>query len=242
MKFKNIAYTISGLGLILSGSLGVPLAFSLYERDGLYLVFAGQILAMLALSLFFRALVQRPTELTIREGFITVTLSWVFLSLLGAIPFMASGSIPGFTDAFFETMSGFTTTGASILTDIEALPKSLLVWRDMTQWLGGMGVIALAVAIFPYLGVGGFQLFKAEVPGPVKDKISPRISDTARLLWVVYLFFTVVETILLLGGGYRFLMPFAPPSGRWPQAGLPREMPALPPTPRPSWNTSSLFS
>jgi trk system potassium uptake protein TrkH len=159
---------------------------------------------MLLLSSILKSFIKRPTELTVREGFLTVTLSWVILSLFGAIPFMVSGFIPSFTDAFFETMSGFTTTGASILTNIEALPRSLLIWRDMTQWLGGMGVIALAVAIFPYLGVGGFQLFKAEVPGPIKDRISPRISETARILWMVYLVFTIAQTILLMLGGLSF--------------------------------------
>ncbi|MGQ9646984.1 MAG: TrkH family potassium uptake protein [Thermodesulfobacteriota bacterium] len=204
MKFSNIAYTLSGLWLLLGVFFALPFGFSLYEEDGLQLFFASQMGGMILLSLVLRAFVKRPTELTIREGFLTVTLSWVTLSILGSIPFMVSGFIPSFTDAFFETMSGFTTTGASILTDIEALPKSLLVWRDMTQWLGGMGVIALAVAIFPYLGVGGFQLFKAEVPGPIKDKISPRISETARILWAVYLLFTVAETSLLMLGGLSF--------------------------------------
>jgi trk system potassium uptake protein TrkH len=204
MKFSNIAYTLSGLWLLLSVFFSLPLVFSVYYQDGLQFIFASQMGGMILLSLILRSFVKRPTELTIREGFLTVTLSWLTLSLLGSIPFLVSGFIPNFTDAFFETMSGFTTTGASILTDIEALPKSLLLWRDMTQWLGGMGVIALAVAIFPYLGVGGFQLFKAEVPGPIKDKIAPRISETARILWVVYLFFTIAETILLMFGGISF--------------------------------------
>lgn len=159
---------------------------------------------MALLSLILRSFAKRPTELTIKEGFLTVTLSWITLSLFGSIPFMVSGFIPHLTDAFFETMSGFTTTGASILTDIETLPKSLLLWRNMTQWLGGMGVIALAVAILPFLGVGGVQLFKAEVPGPIKDKISPRISETAKILWGVYIIFTVAETILLMFGGLSF--------------------------------------
>ena len=204
MNFSNIAYTLSGLWLILSGFFAVPLGFSVYYRDGLQLIFASQIVGLFLVGLLLRVLTRRPTELTIREGFLTVTLSWITLSLFGSIPFMVSGSIPNFTDAFFETMSGFTTTGATILTDIEALPKSLLVWRDMTQWLGGMGVIALAVAILPYLGVGGMQLFKAEVPGPIKDKISPRISETAKILWMVYLAFTVAEIVLLMLGGLSF--------------------------------------
>lgn len=204
MKFSNIAYTLSGIWLILSGAFILPLGFSFYYQDGLALIFASLMMGIFLFSLILRSFTKRPTELTIREGFLTVTLSWVTLSLLGSIPFIVSGFIPNLTDAFFETMSGFTTTGASILTNIESLPKSLLLWRDMTQWLGGMGVIALAVAIFPYLGVGGVQLFKAEVPGPIKDKISPRISETAKILWVVYLIFTVVETVLLMLGGLSF--------------------------------------
>jgi len=204
LKISNVVYTLSGLLLILSGSFALPLIFSFYYRDGLQFTYAIQMAGMALLSLILRSFIRRPTELTVREGFLIVTLSWIFLSVFGAIPFMVSGFIPEFTDAFFETMSGFSTTGASILTDIEALPKSLLLWRDMTQWLGGMGVIALAVAIFPYLGVGGFQLFKAEVPGPIKDRISPRISETARILWVVYLVFTIAQTILLMLGGLSF--------------------------------------
>ncbi len=156
------------------------------------------------LSLLLRVLTKRPSEFQIREAFLTVTLCWVTFSLYGAIPFMISGYIPSLTDSFFETMSGFTTTGATILTDIETLPKSLLLWRNMTQWLGGMGVIALAVAVLPFLGVGGVQLFKAEVPGPIKDKLSPRISETAKILWGAYLIFTLMEVFLLKLGGLSF--------------------------------------
>ncbi len=204
LRFSNVAYTLSSLWLILSGSFLLPLGFSIYEKDGLYLLFILQMVGMALLSLILRLFARAPTELTIREGFLTVSISWVTLSLFGSVPFMASGFIPDFTDAFFETISGFTTTGATILEDIEALPKSLLVWRNMTQWLGGMGVIALAVAILPFLGAGGLQLFKAEVPGPVKEKISSRISETAKILWGVYLIFTLAEIILLMLGGLSF--------------------------------------
>lgn len=204
MKLSNIAYTLSSLWLLLSGFFLLPLGFSFYYRDGLHLLFASQMVGMGLLSLTLRFLTKRPRELSIREAFLTVTLSWVTFSLFGSVPFMVSGHIPNLTDAFFETMSGFTTTGATILTDIEALPKSLLLWRNMTQWLGGMGVIALAVAVLPFLGVGGFQLFKAEVPGPIKDKISPRISETAKILWGVYLLFTVAQILLLMLGGLPF--------------------------------------
>lgn len=143
----------------------------------------------------------KPRELTTKEGFLLVNLCWISLAPFGCIPFLTTGYTRSLTDAFFESMSGFTTTGATILRDIELLPKSLLLWRNMTQWLGGMGVIALAVAIFPFTGMGGAHLFKAEVPGPSKDKISSRISDTAKLLWGVYLIFTGVEIVLLMLAG-----------------------------------------
>lgn len=139
-----------------------------------------------------------------REGFVIVGLVWIMFSFFGSLPFILSGSIPSFTNAFFETMSGFTTTGSSILNDIEALPNGILFWRSMTQWLGGMGIIVLSLAILPIFGIGGMQLFAAEVPGPVADKISPRISSTAKNLWAIYVLFTAIETILLWGGGMTF--------------------------------------
>ncbi len=136
-----------------------------------------------------------------REGYIIVSLVWVIFSLFGAIPFTFSGAIPSYTDAFFETISGFTTTGASILNDIEALPKGLLFWRSLTQWLGGMGIIVLSLAILPIFGFGGMQLFVAEVPGPTPDKIHPRVKETAKRLWGIYVLFTLIETIMLKFGG-----------------------------------------
>jgi trk system potassium uptake protein TrkH len=136
-----------------------------------------------------------------REGYIIVSLTWVIVSLFGTLPFLISGAIPGFTDAFFETMSGFTTTGASILTDIESFPKGLLFWRSMTHWVGGMGIIVLTIAILPMLGIGGMQLYAAEMPGPTKDKLHPRITQTAKRLWGIYLILTIAETILLVSGG-----------------------------------------
>nr|NQU94593.1 TrkH family potassium uptake protein [Bacteroidota bacterium] len=136
-----------------------------------------------------------------REGYIIVTFSWVVISLFGALPFVLSGAIHSYTDAFFETISGFTTTGASILNDIEAVPKGLLFWRSTTHWIGGMGIIVLSLAILPFLGIGGMQLFIAEVPGPTPDKLHPRITATAKRLWGIYVILTVVETGLLMFGG-----------------------------------------
>lgn len=141
------------------------------------------------------------TSIGKREGYIIVTSGWVIFSFFGSLPFILSGAIPSITDAFFETMSGFTTTGSSILNNIEELPHGILFWRSITQWLGGMGFIVLSLAILPILGIGGMQLFVAEVPGPTPDKIHPRIKETARKLWGIYILFTVAETILLWLGG-----------------------------------------
>lgn len=136
-----------------------------------------------------------------RDSFAFVTLSWALASAIGATPFFLSGAIPSFADAYFETMSGFTTTGASILTDIEKLPDSMLFWRALTHWLGGMGIVVLAVAILPFLGVGGLQLIEAEAPGPSVDRIAPRIAQTAKLLWLIYTGMTILQIALLRLGG-----------------------------------------
>jgi trk system potassium uptake protein TrkH len=198
MKPANIIYVVSRLWMIIAVFFIVPLAFSLFYDDGMYLHFIITSLGIITLSSIIWPFGTKTIELTIREGFILVNLCWISLALFGGVPFLTSGHVSNMTDAFFETMSGFSTTGATILRDIEVLPKSLLLWRNMTQWLGGMGVIALAVAIFPFTGMGGAHLFKAEVPGPTKDKISSRISDTAKLLWGVYLIFTVIQTGMLM--------------------------------------------
>ncbi|GMQ81637.1 MAG: TrkH family potassium uptake protein [Rhodothermia bacterium] len=142
-------------------------------------------------------------ELRIREGFAIVALAWVVLSILGAIPFLTTGVFESYTDAFFETISGFTTTGATVLGGsgnpaIEDLDKGILFWRSLTHWLGGMGIIVLTLAILPLLGVGGMQLYRAEVPGPSTDKLTPRVQETARRLWLIYVGFTVAEVLLLL--------------------------------------------
>ncbi|MGB5262997.1 MAG: potassium transporter TrkG, partial [Lutimonas sp.] len=136
-------------------------------------------------------------EIKKREGYLVVALGWIVMSFSGALPYYITGSIPSFTDAFFETMSGYTTTGASILNDIESLPKGLLLWRSTTHWIGGMGIIVMAIAILPLLGIGGMQMFAAEAPGPSTDKLHPRITDTAKRLWVLYLSLTLIESLFL---------------------------------------------
>lgn len=136
-----------------------------------------------------------------RDGYVVVSLAWIFFSLFGMLPFYLSGYIPSITDAFFETMSGFTTTGASILDNIESLPHGLLFWRSMTQWIGGLGIVFFTIAVLPIFGVGGVQLFAAEATGPTHDKVHPRIGVTAKWIWSIYLGLTIAEVFLLLLGG-----------------------------------------
>ena len=187
------------IGLILALPLGVDYLYGGGELLAFTKAMGVTLVAGVLLILFFRS---PPSDhISPREGMAIVSLSWMAMGFYGALPFYFSGDIPGFSDALFESVSGFTTTGSSILTNIEALSKGLLFWRSLTQWLGGMGIIVLSLAILPFLGVGGMQLFKAEVPSPVPDKLKPRIRETALILWKVYILFTVAETILLMLGG-----------------------------------------
>lgn len=198
---KAILHILFALLIFLGASLLLPtlVAFLHHGPDmaALALTSLGTIAAGVAGFLLTRI----EVELRPKDSFIIVTAGWLLFALIGALPFRLSGFIPSFTDAFFETMSGFTTTGASILTDIEALPRGLLFWRSFTHWIGGMGIILLSLAILPLLGVGGMQMYKAEVPGPAPDKLSPRLRETAKLLWGVYLLFTVIEAVLLKFAG-----------------------------------------
>jgi trk system potassium uptake protein TrkH len=152
-------------------------------------------------SLFFFTKKNEKEDIRHREAFLIVTLTWLIMSFCGSLPFILSGTFDSFTDAYFESMSGFTTTGASVLTDIEVVPHGILFWRGMTHWVGGMGIIVFALAILPFLGTGGMQLFKAEVPEISLDKLRPRIVDTAKALWLIYLTFTAANAALLYVAG-----------------------------------------
>ncbi|MCB8999435.1 MAG: TrkH family potassium uptake protein [Bacteroidales bacterium] len=176
--------------------LVVPVSLIYNEQDYSSFIFAG-LIAVVSGGLPW--LLTRKSKLSIskKDGYIIVTAAWLLFSLFGALPFVIGGGIPSFTDAFFETMSGFTTTGASILNDIESLSHGMLFWRSMTQWIGGMGIIVLSLAVLPLLGIGGMQLFIAEVPGPAPDKLHPRIQGTAKRLWIIYVIFTIFEVVLL---------------------------------------------
>jgi len=201
MHIYLIIHILGFLLLSLSAAMLLPIPFSIYYGENEYICFIISALITFAVGFVAFKLTRFDREVRAREGFAIVTLGWFFFALLGSLPFILSGYIPSLTDAIFETMSGFTTTGATILVDIEELPHGLLFWRSFTHWLGGMGIIVLSLAILPFLGVGGMQLFKAEVPGPVPDKLTPRVTKTAKILWTVYILISAIETILLMLGG-----------------------------------------
>ena len=203
IDWKAVVGVLGVLLVALGVSLGAPAAVAFAYGEGEWWAFAAVGAAsVLGGGALWRAFRPRD-EIRVREGFAIVALAWLVLSLVGAVPWVLAGVLDGYTDAFFETMSGFTTTGATVLGGattpaIEAVPNGFLLWRSLTHWLGGMGVVVLAVAVLPLLGVGGMQLFKAEVPGPSADKLTPRVTETAKRLWAIYVALTVLETVLLL--------------------------------------------
>jgi trk system potassium uptake protein TrkH len=223
MNKRTVFYVTGRLMIIMAGILLIPLVisfiyafpesfseiFSNAEKLGFIVAILLSVLCGLILTRTFHS----DKELEgIKEGFAIVSLGWVSLALWGSVPFFVyflsisndyslSGMLLSFTDAYFEISSGFTTTGATVLTDIEVVPKGLLFWRSLTHWLGGMGIITLAIAIFPAMGVSGYHMFRGEVPGPTTERIQPRLAHTAAILWGVYALLTVAETILLMFGG-----------------------------------------
>jgi len=201
----KIIFRVLGL-LLLIESLFLLLSFLvslIYGEDLLPMLIPFLITGTIGVSAWFFTS-KWSKDMGKKEGYLIVSLVWIVFSFFGALPFILSGHVTSYTDAFFETMSGFTTTGASILNDIEALPKGLLFWRSVIQWIGGMGMIVMSLAILPMLGIAGMELFVAEVPGPTADKLHPRVKETAKRLWGIYVLFTLVEIILLFIGGMNF--------------------------------------
>lgn len=203
MRWPYVFTVVGVLILSLSFTMVMPLLVALYYMDDSVIPFLAAIfitgVSGFLLYKFFRK--EKVENINQREGIAIVAFGWTFAGLFGALPFYFSGEFGSFVNAFFESVSGFTTTGSSVLTNIESLSKGLLFWRSLIQWLGGMGIIVLSIAILPFLGVGGMQLYKAEVPSPVPDKLKPRIRDTAMVLWKVYLLFSLAEVFFLLIGG-----------------------------------------
>ncbi len=203
----GIITKVLGFLLIIEGIMmmtGIPISLYYCGTQCHSLFFSALITLAAGFFMYIITRKQNDDKLGKREGYLIVSLAWVIISFFGTLPFLFSGTITNFTDAFFETMSGFTTTGATILNDIEAAPKGILFWRSMTHWIGGMGIIVLSLAILPILGIGGMQLFVAEVPGPTKDKLHPRIKETAKRLWGIYVLLTFVQTFLMMFGGMNF--------------------------------------
>jgi trk system potassium uptake protein TrkH len=203
MRWPYVLNTIGVLLLFFGGTMLLPLIYEIFTMDPnlMPLVKSMGITLVCGAALVVVCRNGKTETITQREGMAIVAIGWTAIGLFGALPFYFSAPDFTFVDAFFESVSGFTTTGSSILTDIESQSWGLLLWRSFIQWLGGMGIIVLSIAILPFLGVGGMQLYKAEVPSPVPDKLKPRIRDTAVILWKVYALFTVAEVLLLLAGG-----------------------------------------
>lgn len=202
----NLSLTANLIGLALlvtSGFMLFPLPVSFIYGGGDAAALAASFLVTFVFGslTFFFTRGRRKEELGHRDGFVVVSLSWVIISLFACLPYLFSGVLSSLTDAYFEAMAGLTTTGASVIKDIEAVPKGVLFWRSLTQWMGGMGILLFAIAVLPLLGTGGIQLFKAEVPEITVDKLRPRIIDTAKSLWYIYVFLTASAAALYTAGG-----------------------------------------
>ena len=204
MNKRAVFHLVAMVTLVIGVAMGLCSALSFYWRDPVRaqnsLLLSSAITSVFALALLFKT--RGDINLSRRDGFAVVTLGWIFAAVFGALPYIISGVISHPVSAIFETMSGFTTTGASVLPGgnfqtLECIPRGILFWRALTHWFGGMGVLVLCVAILPFLGVGGMQLYRAEMPGPSKDRLTPRITTTAKLLWGVYALLTLVEILLL---------------------------------------------
>ncbi len=206
MNTRSVFHLVSYLVIFISLAMGLSTLVSWAYGDGTDVIL--QMLRASGISLLLGTLLNLLTrgevQLSRKDGFAIVSFGWFIVGLVGAFPYVLTGAIPHPVDAVFETISGFTTTGSTILTDIEVLPRGILFWRSLTQWLGGMGVLLLCVAILPFLGVGGMQIYRAEMPGPSKDRLTPRIGTTAKLLYGVYVLLTVLQIILLMLAGLSF--------------------------------------
>ncbi len=201
MNYRIIFKVLGYLLLIIAFGMVPPLIISAVQGQYDMIPF---IISVTATTLTGFALTRIPmpkNKIKTKDGLAIVTFGWIFASLFGALPFYLSGAIPSYVDAFFETVSGFTTTGATIINDIEVLPMGILFWRSFTHWIGGMGILVVAVAVLPMMGSGGFHVFKAESPGPIADKIAPRIKDTAKILYTSYIIISLIEFVLLMFGG-----------------------------------------
>lgn len=198
----GIVRRILGIMLIIEALFMIPsfLISIYYKQEDMYPFFFSIIFALTIGYIMYQIKVKNKT-IKIKEALSIASFGWILISLFGSLPFVFSRAIPSFVDAFFETVSGFTTTGATLINNVEELPMGILFWRSFTHWIGGMGILVFTVALLPAIGAGGFHIFKAESPGPTADRIVPRIKDTAKLLYITYISLTVVQIVLLMLGG-----------------------------------------
>jgi trk system potassium uptake protein TrkH len=195
----KVILNVIGMLLMLNGffmSLGVPVGLY-YKEGGVVPILLSAVASINLGFLMWFATRKHNSNLKHKDGYVIVATGWLAMSISGCLPFLLSGTIPSFSSALFETISGYTTTGSTVISGLENVPKSILFWRSLTQWIGGMGIIVLTVAILPILGVGGMQLFMAESPGPSTSKLHPRITETAKRLWIIYVGLTMIQTFLL---------------------------------------------
>jgi trk system potassium uptake protein len=201
MHPKSIFFILSKMLIYFYFIIFIPLLYAIFDKQSSIFPFLATAMISLFLGLFLQIITKNTDEVSIRDGFIIVTLGWLVYSILGSIPYLYSGTLGNFADAFFETISGFTTTGASVISEIEATPKAILLWRSITQYIGGLGIIVLTITILPEIGLGAVRLFNSEMPGPTKERIFPKIKDTAKTLWLIYVSLTVLLAFLLYFSG-----------------------------------------
>jgi trk system potassium uptake protein TrkH len=202
----NVISNVVGITLFILGMfMLLVLPVSLYfQSNDAQPIFFSALISMGFGGIFFLFNFKGKDRIQKKDGYLIVALGWLAMSVFSTLPYLLSGVLPDMTNAIFESVSGLTTTGASVINDIEAVPKGILFWRSLTQWIGGMGIIVLTVAIFPLLGIGGVELFVAEAPGPTSDKIHPRIRETAKRLWLIYVSLTALLTLILYTLGMSF--------------------------------------
>ncbi len=201
MNLQHLVKVVSLVLMALAAAMALTAAVALIYGEGDFSAFLVAALGTLAVSFAGYRTTEIGRDLSVREGYAVVAFAWLAIGIAGAVPFLLTGTIDSPVAALFESISGFTTTGATVFTDIESLPHGILFWRSFTHWIGGMGIIVLGIAILPFLGVGGMQLFRAEVPGPTPERLQPRIAQTAKILWFVYAGITAAQVLLYLLGG-----------------------------------------
>lgn len=204
MNYRLVGNILGKLITIVGLSMIFPLLWDLWHQEGVVSPFLYSIIITVGIGTGLAIFVKPGGDVRYKEGFTLVALAWIAAAFFGALPYTFAGTFPSFADAFFESMSGFTTTGASVMTDIESNPEAIILWRAVTHWLGGMGILVLFIAILSQLGIGAMRVFKAEVPGPTAEKIKPRISETAKIFLSIYLVLSVAQTVILLLLGLSF--------------------------------------